>query len=330
MELVSVVIPCYNMEGLVEKCIRSVLSQTYKNIEIIAVDDGSTDSTGNILDRLAEEDSRLKVIHQHNGGIGCATNKALDNATGDYITPLDSDDYFAPEMIEKLLTAIHDYDADIAQCERYRFYDISGMEFTPQKDSYFVYTREEILNEYFHNGITNLNWGSRMYKREIIGNIRCPEGHQLVDVIIAPQFLNRCKKYVYLTGRYYYNYLAPNSISRSIFTDGRWVDYQYANDFYNKFVKKECPDHNDYLLYRYVDMSLNYYISVHRSDKVTRKKEKLNKLIKDFDNHIKEYKKTSYYKKSKTIRKIEISIFDFSPKLFSFIIDACSLFIKKT
>ena len=328
MDLVSVIIPCYNMEKLVEKSVRSVLNQTYKNVEVISIDDGSTDSTGIILDSLAREDSRVKVFHQKNGGIGVATNKALDNAQGNYITPLDSDDYFAPEMIERLLKALHDYDAEIAQCDRYRFYDINGLDFTPQKDTFSVYTREEILNEYFHDGITNLNWGARIYKREIIGNIRCPEGHQFVDVILAPQLLSRCKKYVYTTGKYYYNYLAPSSISRRIFTDSRWNDCKYANEFYELFVKNECPEQKNYLLYRRVDGTLNTYIAVHRSDKVSDKKRKLETLRMDFMDNYKQYLETDYYKNSKLLRKIQITLFKLSPKIFIFIYGDCSGFIK--
>lgn len=328
MELVSVVIPCYNMENLVEKCIRSVLNQTYKNVEIVAVDDGSTDNTGKILDKIAETDPRLKVIHQANGGVGSATNRALDNVTGDYVTPLDCDDYFAPEMVERLLNAIHEYNADIVQCDRYRFYSISGLEFSPQNDTVLEFSRNEILNEYFHEGITNLNWGSKLYKREIINGIRCPEGHQFVDVIIAPQFLNRCKKYVYLTGKYYYNYLAPNSISRKEFTDNRWNDYEYINSFYDNFIKTQCPDHIDYLSYRYVNGALNTYIAIHRSNKVSEKRKKLEKLSNEFNRHFVEFKNTTYYSQCTFLRKMQIRLFRISPRLFALVFGDISSFFK--
>ena len=101
--LISVIIPVYNVEKYLNKCITSVVEQTYKNLEIIIVDDGSTDQSPEICDEWKKRDSRIQVVHSSNGGAGKARNTALDMATGDYVTFVDSDDYIAPQMYQVLL-----------------------------------------------------------------------------------------------------------------------------------------------------------------------------------------------------------------------------------
>ena len=101
--LISIIVPCYNVERYVEQCIRSIMGQSYKNIEIITVDDGSPDNSSQILDKLANEDSRIKVIHKQNAGVSAARNSGLDVATGDYVVFVDGDDYLAPDYVDYML-----------------------------------------------------------------------------------------------------------------------------------------------------------------------------------------------------------------------------------
>ena len=114
MKLISVIVPVYNTEKYIEKCVMSILNQTYKNLEIILIDDGSTDNSPQICDSLAKKDNRITVIHQPNGGVSSARNIGLDNTHGDYITFVDSDDYIEPNMIEFLSENIGD--TNIAMC----------------------------------------------------------------------------------------------------------------------------------------------------------------------------------------------------------------------
>ena len=116
--LISVVIPVYNIEKYLERCVYSVREQTYKNLEIILVDDGSTDNSGLICDKLAAEDAGIRVFHKKNGGSSSARNLGISKAQGEYIGFVDSDDYIEPDMYELLYAAIQEYDADIAQIGR--------------------------------------------------------------------------------------------------------------------------------------------------------------------------------------------------------------------
>ncbi|MBP3703356.1 MAG: glycosyltransferase family 2 protein, partial [Lachnospiraceae bacterium] len=112
-EKISVIIPVYNVEAYVGKCIKSVCRQTYEELEIILIDDGSTDSSGKICDEWAENDNRIVVLHQENRGLSGARNAGLEKATGEYITFLDSDDYIAPMTYEEMLRAGKQFQADV-------------------------------------------------------------------------------------------------------------------------------------------------------------------------------------------------------------------------
>lgn len=114
---ITVVLPVYNVVDYLEECIKSVLKQTYVNFELILVDDGSSDGSELICDKYKEMDCRIIVIHQKNGGLSAARNTGISYASGKFITFIDSDDYIAPEYIEKLYEAIIKYDADISMCD---------------------------------------------------------------------------------------------------------------------------------------------------------------------------------------------------------------------
>ena len=115
-EVISVIIPCYNVEKYIDRCMESVLNQTYRELEIILVDDGSTDRTGNICDRYSQIDARVKVIHKENRGLSSARNAGLDICQGDYIFFVDSDDWISHNMYEKMLSSLKSVNADIAVC----------------------------------------------------------------------------------------------------------------------------------------------------------------------------------------------------------------------
>ena len=114
--LISVIVPIYNVEQYLENCINSILNQTYRNLEVILVDDGSPDNCGKICDRYSDKDPRIKVIHKLNGGLSDARNKGIDTAEGEYLTFVDSDDTILPEMIDKLYQRIVIDQSDLAFC----------------------------------------------------------------------------------------------------------------------------------------------------------------------------------------------------------------------
>lgn len=152
MDLISVIIPVYNVEMYLEQCLDSVLSQTYHNLEVILVDDGSADTSGTICDQYKEKDARVKVIHKKNGGLSSARNAGLELAKGDWIGFVDSDDYLAPEMYEALLAIARTADADIA-LTYFQCVDRDGnLESCTWTDEVTVFGEGELIETYIRGG----------------------------------------------------------------------------------------------------------------------------------------------------------------------------------
>lgn len=120
MKKISIIVPVYNVERYIERCVESICQQTYTNTEIILVDDGSTDSSGKICDEIAVKDPRIRVIHQQNSGLSAARNAGLAVAKGEYIAFVDSDDYIAQEMYSVMIENMEKYDLDIIGCTSFR------------------------------------------------------------------------------------------------------------------------------------------------------------------------------------------------------------------
>ena len=190
-DLISIIIPVYNVEEYIKECLDSLLNQTYKNIEIIIVDDGSKDGSGNICDEYAKKDNRIKVIHKENGGVSKARNVGLDIATGKYITFLDSDDYLFKEGIEALYNLCIENQADISIAG---VQDVeNGKETRKNPEFHCVFDREGVLKAFLEERFFQCVIWAKMYKRGLIGNERFNE-----DITIAEdfEFLHRVLKKV--------------------------------------------------------------------------------------------------------------------------------------
>ena len=171
---ISVIVPVYKTEGLLDRCVESIVGQTYKNLEIILVDDGSPDNCPAMCDEWAEKDSRIRVIHKENGGVSSARNAALDIATGDYIGFVDSDDWIEPEMYSSLIQKISESGKNIALCSYYAV-EISGERYECRcvvdkevldKDDYFRFI--------VHGGDGGYIW-NRLYDADILKEVRFDE-----------------------------------------------------------------------------------------------------------------------------------------------------------
>ena len=146
MEKVSVIIPAYNVERFISECVESVMGQTYENIEIIVVDDGSSDRTLDICKELSEKDERIKLVNGGHGGVSRARNAALDHATGDYIMSVDSDDTISPKMFESLFKNLSENSADIAVCDYEMVYADRRVSVNPRGISMKFSAEESIKN----------------------------------------------------------------------------------------------------------------------------------------------------------------------------------------
>lgn len=171
-EKVSIIVPVYNVEKYLDKCIESIVNQTYRNIEIILVDDGSPDKCPEICNEWAKKDDRIKVIHKENGGLSSARNAALEIAQGDYITFVDSDDWIENDMIQSMLTCAAKNDADIVCCGFY--FDNVDTTGHLQKFEKAEYENEEIVLNLLLDNIRP-EVCSKLYSAELINQFRFDE-----------------------------------------------------------------------------------------------------------------------------------------------------------
>lgn len=196
-KLVSVIIPAYNIEDYIGRCLDSIISQTYKNLEIIVVDDGSSDHTGEILDNYAKKDRRIKVIHKENGGVSSARNKGIEVAEGDYIGFIDGDDLIETEMYKTLVDLLEEENADISHCGY-------QMVFPNRVDYYYntgkkkIQTTEEGLKDLLSGEMIEPGLVNKLYKKELIKNCRLDETVKInEDLLMNYQLFKLSQKSVY-------------------------------------------------------------------------------------------------------------------------------------
>lgn len=212
-KLVSVIVTAYNIEDYLPRCMESLLAQTYEPLEIIVVDDGSTDRTAEICDRYAEENAHVTAIHKGNGGPSAARNAGLKVAQGEYIGYVDGDDWIQPDMYEKMLEACLETGAQIAICT-YREVGEGAEEIHPTGKRIEL-TREKALEMYicgdeqYH--IYHSVW-SKLFERSLIADIRFPEGRKSEDIMYTTWTLTRADKCVFLDTPYY-NYVVDRQTS---------------------------------------------------------------------------------------------------------------------
>lgn len=199
---VSVIVPVYKVEPYLRRCLDSIINQTYKNLEIILVDDGSPDNCPVICDEYAARDSRVKVIHQNNGGISAARNAGLDIATGDYIAFVDSDDTIAKDMYRKMVDVVEHERADIVKCG---VCEVKGSEIKKIVFPNQVYETNRLggLLDWFHGG---MRWSvvcNGLYRVDLVKDIRFPVGFIHEDNYFSPLSVFKAKKIVTVKDSYY-------------------------------------------------------------------------------------------------------------------------------
>ena len=203
-KLISVIVTAYNIESYIARCLDSLLSQIYTNLEIIVVDDGSKDGTGEICDRYAAGDSRIKVIHQHNTGPSGARNAALAIAKGDYIGYVDGDDWVRQDMYREMYYACEQQGADVAICSYRQIGNEKEQEsFSNQR---YTLSREQAFDIYICDNkpyhIYHSVW-SKLFRREVVENIRFSEGRKSEDIMYTTYALMNCHTCVFLDTPYY-------------------------------------------------------------------------------------------------------------------------------
>ncbi len=220
-DLISVIVPVYKVEKYLSQCIRSIVNQTYQNLQIILIDDGSPDRCPEICDKWENIDSRITVIHQSNCGGGQARNRALDIAQGEFVAFVDSDDYIAPTMYEFLHDLFRD-DIDIVECGFYTVYD-DNVEFDNITAPFEMmkYTAEEAVMENIRDRIFRQLIWNKLYRKNTIDDVRFPTDSKIDDEFWTYRVLANARKLVYTNKRLYAYRQQENSVMHLLSTEKR-------------------------------------------------------------------------------------------------------------
>lgn len=213
--LISIIIPIYNIMDCLEKCVDSCIHQTYRNLEILLIDDGSTDGTGKLCDRLKEKDERIRVFHKENGGSSSARNLGIKEARGEYLGFVDSDDYISPAMYEELMRAVLEKNVLVAQVSRDEI-DEKGNRMPdvcipPEKD--FFCSSEEFMKELLmHRG--DCSFCTKLIKKELFADKKFPEGKLNEDFYLLLQMLKEVEGVYILSAQHYHVFYRIGSNTR--------------------------------------------------------------------------------------------------------------------
>ena len=240
--LISVIVPVYNVEKYLCRCVDSLLEQTYRELEILLVNDGSTDHCGTICDEYAQKDARVRVIHKPNGGLADARNAALDVAQGRYFTFVDSDDWVSPDYVGNLYRALKKADADFSiSC----FVEIFEKDPTTPEPShelkgFEVLSREECLKRMLYQDGIDVTTPTKLYKRELFDGLRYPVGKLHEDILIAYQILSRAEKVARIENLDYYYFQRADSIMNAEFNPRRMDGVELCHAMM-ECVKRDVP-----------------------------------------------------------------------------------------
>lgn len=217
MKLLSVIVPVYNVKPYLEKCVESIVNQTYHDLQIILVDDGSTDGSQDICDEYAQKDSRIIVVHKENGGVSTARNEGMERAKGDYIAFVDSDDWLERNMYEVLINQLEAHEADLVACS---FYECKGDEKKAVGDSknISVFNTEEIfINK---NQLRFLAW-NKVFRRSFVEKLHFVPGQVYEDFHFCRQIFLKTKKLIYVDVPFYDYRISRPGNTNSSFKPGR-------------------------------------------------------------------------------------------------------------
>ena len=233
--IISIIVPVYKVEQYLSRCIDSILNQTFQDFELILVDDGSPDNCGEICDKYALKDNRIKVIHKENGGLSDARNAGLEIATGEYISFVDSDDVVHPQMYTRLYDLLQRTDAEIAQCEYTRFDKEIEFQSLSGDAEEIICTNVEALDLLIEsNRFVPPVW-NKLYKRELFSNIRFPKGKIHEDEFTTYKLFYAANKIVYIDLPMYSYFINNGGIMRNLNIEHKfhWIEaIEERNSFF--------------------------------------------------------------------------------------------------
>ena len=260
---ISVIIPVYNVEQYLEKCLDSILNQTYKNIEIILVNDGSIDKSGVICDEYSRKYNNIKVFHKENGGVSSARNLGIDNATGQYLAFVDPDDYIDPNMYEILVKKIVETNSDIAMCSFVYVKENENI-VEDNSDEIIIFDKEEVLSRYF-NRVKPFNasflW-NKLFKRELFEKDRLDVELKIQeDTEVLLRIFNNISSIVYVGIPLYFYLIREGAATEGKISKGKLTTDISLFKIY-KYTEENLPKYKSNALANYVMYYFNIIVEI--------------------------------------------------------------------
>ncbi len=258
MKKISVIVPIFKVEQYLEKCINSIINQTYQNLEIILVDDGSPDNCGAICEELAIKDNRIKVIHKENGGLSSARNAGLDIATGDLIAFIDSDDWIEPEMLTVLERILSENNADFSVCGMITDYGNAVIINKLSVSNVVKVNKSEIFNLIL-NAPTFYGYAwNKLYRREIIGDLRFDESlMSCEDLDFCVRLAAKCDSAVYTNEKFYHYMQHSASMTGETGYSPRKLSVLKAYENILPYYEKYNPENLSIIRKNYLKIAIN-------------------------------------------------------------------------
>ena len=297
-EKISVIVPVYNVEQYLERCVDSIINQTYTNLEIILVNDGSTDNSGKLCDELAKKDERIRVIHKENGGLSDARNRGIDESESDLVGFIDSDDYIDSDMYEVLLKNLNDTDADLSMCALYDVYNNTPEAQVTNKETWEL-SSEQAIKMVMEAKILSVTAVNKLYKKSLFSDLKFEVGKIAEDAFIMIKLLDKCEKIVATNEKKYYYVHRENSITTQKFST-KFLNVIEAYEQNSNIILEKYPKLKDVAQTR---MNWAYFYVLDRLllDDNYNDKELENKLISYLKNHRKDILNDPLFTKGRKI-----------------------------
>lgn len=273
-EKISVIVPVYNVEQYLERCVDSIINQTYKNLEIILVNDGSTDNSGQICDELAKKDDRIRVIHKKNGGVSEARNVGVKEISGEYIIFIDSDDYIDKKMFSVLYSQIKLEAADVSVCGVMNIYENNNIPQARNTNEYLILNNEGFLREYLKGERIPGGIWNKLIKSSIAKSIKFPVGLIYEDAYYHYELIKLARRYVITTEPLYNYYHREGSLTEGYYKKRDLSCIEIYNKFYDYVVNNYSSNREE----AFFRLSYSYFVIL---DKM---------LLQDDYKKIEEYK----------------------------------------
>ncbi|MBE6985054.1 MAG: glycosyltransferase [Ruminococcaceae bacterium] len=233
--MISIIVPVYKAEKFIERCVNSILNQTYRDLELILVDDGSPDQCPQLCDRFAEADKRVRVIHKKNGGVSTARNAGLEVVRGEYIAFVDSDDFLEPQMYEKMMEKAIAHDCDVVMCDCVKDFKDHSTVYSHDIRGGF-YNLDQLKQEHYPHLLimenveypaTISNW-TLLWKSTLnTTDMRYQSGVRFSeDLLFGAKLLRKAKSFYYMKGEALYHYVMNDASASHTYVPDKWNDYQ--------------------------------------------------------------------------------------------------------